>query len=110
MPSLSHVMSCAVVFTVFFTCVGYAAARRVLPDPSLSLAVAPALGWALFNAAALPLFLVSGFRPLPVAIVCGLAILLTVADAFRHGGGMEPGKTPRIPRAAYATAVLTAVS
>jgi hypothetical protein len=79
MASLSNVLLCAITATVFWTCLGLPLARHLAPERPLTLAIAPALGWAVFNAAALPILLVAGFTQSTVAILCGVALLASFA-------------------------------
>ena len=68
----------------FWTLIGLPFARRLLPAP-LSAFAAPALGWALHSALALPLHRLIGFTSVSVWVVSALAvggaIVFSVADA-----------------------------
>jgi hypothetical protein len=75
MPSLPTVLLCALTELVVTIALGWPVARRLAPTPSLALALAPIVGWALFNIAALPLLTALGFTRVTVAISCGAAIL-----------------------------------
>ena len=61
----------ALVATAFWTVLGYALARHVLPR-GLALGAAPVIGWAAFSAASLPILSLIGFSSLAVV---GLAAL-----------------------------------
>ena len=67
MPSVLHVFLCSAAALLFWGTVGLALGRRLLPA-SLALPVAPALGWAVHSALALPLYRLIGFTPLTVAL------------------------------------------
>ena len=61
----------ALVATAFWTALGYALARHVLPRV-LAIGAAPVIGWAAFSAASLPILSLIGFSSLAVV---GLAAL-----------------------------------
>jgi hypothetical protein len=75
MPSLPTVLLCALTELLVAIALGWPVARRLAPTPSLALALAPIVGWALFNTAVLPLLTAVGFTRVTVAISCGAAIL-----------------------------------
>jgi hypothetical protein len=50
MASSGIAVLCALVATIFWSFVGFALARRLLPQP-LALGAAPVAGWAVHNAA-----------------------------------------------------------
>ena len=54
MPSALVVGLCAAAAASFLTVLGFALARRLV-GPALALPIAPALGWAVHSAAALPI-------------------------------------------------------
>lgn len=56
----------ALAATAFFWVVGYAFARAVLPR-TLAVATAPTLGWGVYSAATLPVFLIVPFSVLAIA-------------------------------------------
>ena len=64
---------------LFFTAIGLPLARAVAPPCMPALAMAPALGWAVFTTLALPLLSVAGFGRTPIvlyAMACAAAALL----------------------------------
>jgi hypothetical protein len=71
MASPINAVLCALVAAAFYSALGYAIARHLLPRV-LALGTAPVLGWAVFSAASLPILSVIGFSPLTVI---GLAVL-----------------------------------
>jgi hypothetical protein len=77
MASLLNAILCAVVATAFWSLVGYALARHMLPR-ALALGAAPVLGWAVHSAATLPIFFRIGFSP---AAVISIAVLCVAAAA-----------------------------
>jgi hypothetical protein len=96
MPSVVHVLLCSIAALTFWGMVGFAFSRRLAPV-SLALPVAPALGWALHSAFALPLFRLIGFTPWTVWLtsVVVLAVLLfahrlPAADERSSDGHVTP--------------------
>lgn len=79
MPTPLSAALCALPVLVLWTLAGAAAGRRLLGEDAPVLALAPALGWALVSAAALPVFLVVGVSTATVAgfaaVVAGAAVL-----------------------------------
>ena len=71
MASPINAVLCALVGATFWSALGYAIARHLLPRV-LALGTAPVLGWAVFSAASLPILSVVGFSPFTVI---GLAAL-----------------------------------
>jgi hypothetical protein len=51
---------CALIGTAFWSVLGYAIARHLLPR-ALALGAAPVIGWATFSAATLPILMLIGF-------------------------------------------------
>jgi hypothetical protein len=75
MASTINVILGAAVALLVWTLTGVAVARAVMPHRTLVWPIAPALGWAVHSAAALPLFTLIGFTRTTATIVT----LLTVA-------------------------------
>src|SRR5215468_10098387 len=71
MASPINAVLCALVGAAFWSALGYAIARHMLPRV-LALGTAPVLGWAVFSAVSLPILSLLKFS-LPVVI--GLATL-----------------------------------
>jgi hypothetical protein len=71
MASPINAVACALIGAAFWSALGYAIARHVLPRV-LAFGAAPVLGWAVFSAASLPILSLIGFSP---AAVIGLAAL-----------------------------------
>ncbi|MEA2753742.1 MAG: hypothetical protein QOJ54_31, partial [Aliidongia sp.] len=88
MPLPSNILLCAGLAILLWTAIGWPLAHRILADRALALACAPALGWAVFNAAALPILLVAPFtRPVLAALVVGAVLVaLTQRKASRPTG------------------------
>ena len=109
MASSAIAALCALVATAFWTFLGFAAARQLLPR-GLRLGAAPVLGWAVHSAVTLPLFFWIGFSPftvLGVAALCvaGAAILLLLPrDAI------DGEVSPAVPLWAFAAAAMLALA
>jgi hypothetical protein len=84
MASTTNVILGAAFAIVFWTFIGLAVARAVLPERSLAWPVAPALGWAVHSAAALPLFMLIGFNRATVAIVIAASFAGGAFVLWRH--------------------------
>ena len=79
MATTLHALLGAGIALVFWTCVGLPVAVRVVPR-SIVLLLAPALGWAVHSAVALPIFFAIGMsRPAVIAMFilpCAVALVL----------------------------------
>ena len=103
MPSILHVFLCFAAALLFWGIVGLALSRRLMPAV-LALPVAPALGWAVHSALALPLYRLIGFTPLTVVFV-SLLFLACALLVLRLPAPTENGETgARVPPWAYALA------
>jgi hypothetical protein len=74
MPSFPTVLLCASTELLVAIALGWPVARRLTPAPSLAPALAPIVGWAIFNTVALPLLSAFSLTRATAAIVCGAAI------------------------------------
>ncbi len=72
----------ALAATAFWSLLGLALARSVLPRP-VALGAAPVIGWASFSAVSLPLLTVFGFSLPHLALLAGLALALAAALFYR---------------------------
>jgi hypothetical protein len=107
MPSTLSAAAGAVVGLLFWSAVGLAISRRILPR-ALALPLAPALGWAVHSAATLPLFMLLGFSGMGVAAAGVLAIAAAVAALLRQRDGLTLERG--IPIWAYAGAAVLALA
>jgi hypothetical protein len=109
MASLVNAVLCAVVATVFWSLIGYALARPMLPR-ALALGAAPVLGWAVHSAATLPIFFLIGFSPaavVSIAVVCAAAAAGSLVWLpVKHGAA----DAPRLPVCSYAAAAALALA
>jgi hypothetical protein len=99
---------CAIVATAFWTLLGYALGRHLLPRV-LALGAAPVMGWAVHSAAALPLFLLIGFSP---AAVVGVGVICMAVAGFSLIGrsAMDDAEAaPTIPAWIYVCAAVLAL-
>ena len=84
MASLLNVLVCAALVLLPYVCLGLPLAARLAPRP-LALMLAPALGWAVHSAVALPLFFAIGMSRLTVAAAF-LAPVIAALAALRASG------------------------
>jgi hypothetical protein len=99
----------AVAALLFWTAVGWPVSRRLFPHP-LILPSAPALGWAMHNALALPVLLLIGFSTTSVMMLAAAALIGSAALCF---GTIDPGKgiaRESVPSWAYLAAALLALA
>jgi hypothetical protein len=82
MPSVFHVFLCSAAALLFWGAIGLALGRQLLPA-SLVLPAAPALGWAVHSALALPLDRLVGFTPLSV-LVSSVVFLMVASRLLRR--------------------------
>ena len=107
MASTLDALVCAVTAALLWTCLGLPIARRLVPG-SLALPMAPALGWAVHSAAALPIFFLVGFSKATVLGVTGLS-LVAALSALLLQTERDQGEHPiRVPLWALAGAALLA--
>src|SRR5579859_3062455 len=111
MPALSNVFLCAIAATVFWTALGLPLARLLAPGRALAPAVAPLLGWAVFNALALPILTLSGFTVATIVILAGTALAAASLLALRsRGAALRSATDPAaLPWSAIGAAALLAV-
>ncbi|HTV35465.1 MAG TPA: hypothetical protein VMF12_03455 [Xanthobacteraceae bacterium] len=108
MASLVNAALCAVVATAFWSLLGYAVARHVLPR-ALTVGAAPVLGWAVHSAVALPVFTLIGFSPASVLVVSALCVGAAGVSLAIGAPNAEPD-TPMVPAWTYAAAALLALA
>ncbi len=111
MASTLNVLLGALVAAAFWTCLGFALARRIVPAP-LAWPLAPLLGWAVFNAIALPAFTLVGFATTTVAVVSALALIVSVATLYWTANlSVRPREiSPAIVVVAFIGAALLAIA
>jgi hypothetical protein len=111
MPSGSTVCFCAIAATLFWTCLGWPLARRLAPQRLPALAMAPALGWAVFCPPAFLILWLAGFTRATVAALAGMGLLASLA-AVISAKTSPPAAADRsgVPWWAYAAAALLAIA
>jgi len=92
MPSLADILICAGIALLVYGCLGLPLALRIAPRP-LAAMLAPAIGWAVHSAVALPLLFALGMsRPVVSAIFAGplVAALVALGRERKLLGGDAP--------------------
>src|SRR5674476_485075 len=95
-----NALLCAGLAVLLWTCVGLAFAARIAPRP-LAFAIAPAIGWAVHSALALPLFHVLGMSRMTVTAVFAASIVAALVALWTG-----PRAAPNEPRAFTRTSIL----
>ncbi|HEY1979517.1 MAG TPA: hypothetical protein VGH13_05485 [Xanthobacteraceae bacterium] len=98
----------ALLATAFWTVLGFAVSRHVLPRV-LALAAAPVVGWAVFSAATLPVLTLLGFSPSALAAV-GVLILALSAALIIRSAPAEAAPVAVMPPWSFAAAGLLALA
>jgi hypothetical protein len=106
MASPINAAFCALLATAFWTLLGYALTRRLLPR-ALADGAAPVMGWAVHSAATLPIFILIGFSPLTVGAVAALCVI-AAGVSLRYAVPPEAA-APAIPAWAFAAAAVLAL-
>jgi hypothetical protein len=96
MASLVNAALCAIVATAFWSFLGYALTRHLFPRP-LAIGVAPVVGWAIQNAAALPIFFLIGFSSAAVIGIAALCIVASGLSLFVLPLQRDAEKAPGLP-------------
>jgi len=108
MATAINAVLCALVAAVFWSVLGYAIARHLLPHV-LALGAAPVIGWAVFSAAALPILSLIGFSTLTVVSLATLGLGLAGIGLRRAPAAPRPPidlKPSWLAAAAIAAAIL----
>jgi hypothetical protein len=108
MASPVNAALCALLATVFWSLLGYALTRHLLPR-ALAIGAAPVVGWAVHSAATLPIFVLIGFSPLAVVAVAALCAAVSVATLKLAANG-DAEATPAIPWWAFVAAAVLALA
>jgi hypothetical protein len=109
MASITDAVLCAAVATLFWTGLGLAITRRLVPG-ALVLPMAPAMGWAVHSAIALPVFFLVPFSAVTVAAVAAIVLAGGIFAARAGASPDEPAPQARVPAWAYAAAALLAMA
>jgi hypothetical protein len=107
MASPVNAALCALLATAFWSLLGYALTRHLLPR-ALAIGAAPVMGWAVHSAATLPIFFLIGFSPLAVVAVAALCVAIAVAT-LKLAAANDAEAAPAIPWWAFAVAAMLAL-
>jgi len=96
----------ALLATAFWTVLGHALARRVLPR-ALAIGAAPVVGWAAFSAASLPILTLIGFSE-PAVIALAVVALVVAGGSLVVAAPLEAAAAPTVPASGFAAAAILA--
>ena len=108
MASPVNAALCALLATAFWSPLGYALTRHLLPR-ALAIGAAPVTGWAAHSAATLPIFFLIGFSPLAVVAIAALCIAVSVAT-LKLAANADADAAPAIPWWAFVAAAVLALA
>src|SRR5580700_9407409 len=108
MASPVNAALCALLATAFWSFLGYALTRHLLPR-ALGIGAAPVTGWAVHSAATLPIFFLIGFSPLAVVALAALCVAISVAT-LRLAADGDAEAAPAIPWWAFVAAAALALA
>ena len=108
MASPVNAALCALLATAFWSLLGYALTRHLLPR-ALAIGAAPVMGWAAHSAATLPIFFLIGFSPLAVVAIAALCIAVSVAT-LKLAANADADAAPAIPWWAFVAAAVLALA
>jgi hypothetical protein len=100
---------CALIATAFWTFLGYALTRRLLPR-ALAIGAAPVIGWAVHSAATLPILTVVGFHPVVVVAIAALCVAIAGVSLWMQAPQRDAEDAATIPLWAFAAAGLLAAA
>jgi hypothetical protein len=109
MASLVNAVLCAAVATVFWSFIGFALGRPMLPR-TLALGAAPVFGWAVYSAATLPIFFLIGFSPAAVTSIAVVCVTAAAGSLVWRPIKRDAGDAPTVPVWTYAVAALLALA
>ncbi len=108
MASPINAILCALIATAFWTLLGFALARHLLPRV-LALGAAPVIGWATHSAVMLPIYLWIGLSPMTVVAVGALCVLLSGFSLSLPAPGSEAEDAPTVSSWTFAAAAVLAL-
>ena len=108
MASPVNALVCALIATAFWSLLGYALGRRLVPRV-LAIGAAPVIGWSVHSAATLPIYFLFGFSPLLVGGIGAICVLIACFSLSqpRLAGEIKPARI--IPVWAFAAAAVVAL-
>jgi len=108
MASPVNALLCALIAAAFWTLLGLALARHLLPR-ALALGAAAVIGWAAHSAAMLPIYIWIGLSPVTVVASGALCILVSGFSLSSHAADSDGESTLGLPLWAFAAAALLAL-
>jgi hypothetical protein len=108
MASPVNAVLCALIATAFWTLLGYALARHLLPRV-LALGAAAVIGWAAHSAVTLPVYDWIGFSPITVIAIGALCILVSGFSLSLPAPGSDAESALTVPAWALAAAAILAL-
>ena len=108
MASLSNAVVCALIATSFWSLIGYAIARRLVPRV-LALGAAPVIGWSVHSAVTLPIYLLFGFSSFVVIGIGSACILVAALSLLQPSAAREAEPPLTIPVWGFAAACIVAL-
>jgi hypothetical protein len=108
MASPVNAVLCALIATAFWTWLGYALGRHLLPRV-LAIGAASVLGWAVHSAVMLPIYTWIGFSPIAVLGIGALWILVGGFSLWVPAPANGAKEGPAIPLWAFAAAAALAL-
>jgi hypothetical protein len=109
MASPVNALLCALIATAFWTLLGFALARHLLPRV-LALGAAAVIGWAAHSAVTLPIYVWVGLSPITVVAIGALCILASGFSLSLHVAESEAEGAPSIPLWTFAAAGILALA
>ena len=108
MASPVNALVCALIATAFWSLLGYALGRRLVPRV-LAIGAAPVVGWSVHSAATLPIYFLFGFSPSLVGGIGAICVLIACFSLSqpRLAGEIKPARI--IPVWAFAAAGVVAL-
>ena len=108
MASPANAVLCALIATLFWTLLGYALARQLLPRV-LALGAASVIGWAAHSAVTLPVYRWIGFSPIAVVGIGALCVLGAGFSLSLRAPASEAEPALTVPPWAFAAAAILAL-
>src|SRR5271154_6600605 len=103
MASPVNAVLCALLATAFWTVLGYAVTRRLLPRV-LALGTSPVVGWAVFSATTLPVLTLIGFSLPTLVGIAALCLIVGGGSLLVYPSPADAAAAPTIPPWSYAAA------
>src|ERR1700722_20361348 len=108
MASPLSAVLCALAATAFWTVLGYALAREVLPRV-VAAGAAPVIGWAAVSAASMPILTGGGLSQATVMAFAALGLIVAGLPLAMRRAPAEAAFGPSIPLSAFAAAAVLAL-